>query len=121
MQLSKKRMSLSLEKQTRKMLLGVLTDERDVNRLESIFNALFTESEQMAAAKRLAIAVYLDKGRSYENIRENLKVSSATIATVAEQIGDSGYQELIKRVKAEEWAENWSKKLGKNLRKFLPV
>ena len=103
------------------MLLGVLTDEKDVGKLERILGALFTESEQMAAIKRLAIAVYLDKGRSYENIRDNLKVSSATIATVAEQIGDSGYQELIRKIKAEEWAEEWSSKLSKSFRRFLPV
>lgn len=119
--MSRKRMSVGLEKELRKMLLGVLVDEKDVNRFEHMFDALFTESEQLAAMKRLAIAVYLDKGRSYEDIGGQLKVSSATIAMVAEQMGDSGYQELVRRIKAEEWAEEWSGKLGKRLRRFLPV
>ena len=48
--------------------------------------------------------VYLDKGRNYEDVKNNVEVSSATIATVAENLGNPGWQEVIRRIKAEEWA-----------------
>lgn len=120
MQLSKKRLNRNLEKQIRQMLLGVLSEVRTAEQAGEILGDLLTEVEMMAAVKRMAIAIYLDKGRSYEDIKNQLKVSSATIAVVAEQIGNPGYQEVIRRVKADEWATEWSGKIGKGLRKILP-
>ena len=61
----------------------------------------------------MAIAYYLKKGRSYANIKENLKVSSATIASVQEITDTKGVQLAIKKVEAEEWANKWSEKISK--------
>jgi len=87
--------------------------------MEITLKALMTETEIMAVAKRLAIAVFLDKGQSYEHIRETLKVSSATIATVADSMNKKGIQAALQRVKAEEWADVWSIKLSRALEKLM--
>jgi uncharacterized protein YerC len=121
MQLSKARLNRNLEKQIKEMLFGALAEINSPNKLEEVLNDLLTEAEKMAMMKRLGIAVYLDKGRNYEDIKNNLKVSSATIAAVAESIGNSGFQEMIKRIKAEEWATDWTKKITQNIKRWIPI
>ncbi len=64
-------------------------------------------------AKRLAIAYWLKKGRSYNNIKNNLKVSSATIASVQSKTDNPGFQMALKNLEAEEWANVWEKKIKK--------
>lgn len=119
MQVSNKQLNRNIEKQIFVMLHKLLAEVRDEEEIKNLTEDLLTESERTAMAKRLAIAVYLDKGRSYENIKENLKVSSATIATVAEQMGNPGVQTALRRVKAEEWADEWSKKIGGVLKRVM--
>ena len=70
--------------------------------------------------KRLAIAIFLDKGRSYENIRNILKVSSATIASVNEQMGNPGIQLALRKIKADEWADEWTEKISGLVGRILP-
>lgn len=112
MQVSNRKLNDTLEKQIFSMFYQALADLQTPEEIEEVFSDLLTDTERTALAKRLAIATYLDKGRSYENIRDSLKVSSATIAAVAEQMGSPGMQLAIKKIKAEEWADEWSSKLS---------
>ncbi len=121
MQLSAKRINKNLEKQLKMMLMGALAEVKDPQTMDSILSDLLTDTEKTALYKRLGIAVYLDKGRSYEDIKNNIKVSSATIASVAEQIGNPGFVELIKRIKAEEWASEWTGKITDKIKRILPI
>ena len=84
-----------------------------------VLGDILTEGERTAVIKRLGIALYLDKGRNYEDIKNNIKVSSATIATVAENLGNSGWQEVIRRVKAEEWATEWTDKISGKIKRIF--
>lgn len=121
MQISNKRLNKVLEKQVFEMLYQMLADSDDPKEIKLLLEDLLSGAEQTSMAKRLAIAVYLDKGRSYENIRENLKVSSATIASVAESMGNPGITAALQKVKAEEWAEGWSGKIERLVKRFLPA
>lgn len=121
MQLSKKKINRNLEKQITEMMIGVLSEINNPGKMSEVLQDLLTEAERTALMKRLAIAIYLDKGRNYEDIKNNLKVSSATIASVAESLGNPGFQEVIRRIKAEEWATEWTTKISKKLKRFLPV
>ncbi len=103
------------------MLVEILCEVDSPKTMGAVLSDLLTETERVAMMKRLGIAIYLDKSRSYENIKNNLKVSSATIATVAETMGNPGIIEVIKRIKAEEWASDWSNKISRGLRKLLPI
>ena len=121
MQLSKKKLNKNLEKQLKKMWYGLLAEMSSPEEIEELLMDLLTEAERIATYKRLGIGLYLDKGRSYENIKNHIKVSSATIAAVAENVGKPGFQEAIRKIKADEWAEEWSNKISQKIKRLLPV
>ena len=113
------KMSKSIENQVYKILYQVMADMKSEEEMEILLKSLLTESELLAVSKRLAIAVFLDKGQSYDRIKDILKVSSATIASVSESMGEQGIQKAILKVKAEEWADMWSIKISRALEKLL--
>jgi len=114
-----KKLNKNIEEQVYRILYQVIADVKSEGEVELLLKSLLTEGELEAIAKRLAIAVFLDKGQSYEKIRDILGVSSATIAGVAESIEERGFQNAIARVKAEEWADMWSIKISRALEKLL--
>ncbi|EKD49657.1 MAG: hypothetical protein ACD_63C00078G0001, partial [uncultured bacterium] len=81
MQVSSRQLNSVLEKQIFSVFYQTLSDLRTPEEIKTVLTDLLTETELTALAKRLAIATFLEKGRSYENIRDTLKVSSATIAS----------------------------------------
>ena len=95
------------------MLNQAIADLRDDDEAKKFLTDFFNESEYEAFAKRLAIAYWLKKGRSYNNIKENLKVSSATIATIQSGLEKPGFKLALKKIEAEEWANQWAKKIKK--------
>ena len=121
MQLSTNPLNKNIEKQLSEMLFGILAELKTPEEIKLVLSDILTEAEFTSVIKRLGIAVYLDKGRSYEDVKNNIKVSSATIASVAEHLGNSGWQEMIKRIKAEEWATDWTDRISKSIKKILPL
>lgn len=119
MQLSNNPLNKTIEKQLSEMMYGILAELRTPEEVKMVMGDILTEGERVAILKRLGIAVYLDKGRNYEDIKNNIKVSSATIASVAENLGNSGWQEMIKRIKAEEWASEWTSKISGGIKKIF--
>lgn len=112
-------MNKKIEAQVYKILYQVLGDAKNEVDVEITLKALMTENELSAVAKRLAIAVFLDKRQSYEHIKDVLKVSTATIASVAENMNKRGLQMALAKVKAEEWADVWSIRLSRALEKLM--
>jgi uncharacterized protein YerC len=119
MKKSSHKMNTKIEEQVYRILYQVLSDHNSEIETELILKSLMSESELSALAKRLAIAVFLDKRQSYDHIRDVLKVSTATIASVSEDMNKRGMQMMIKRVKAEEWADTWSIRISKALEKLI--
>ena len=68
--------------------------------MEDLFDSLFTKTERLMLAKRLAIALLLERGRSYKDISRVLKVSSVTIGLVRNNImkGNQPYSDLIRNL-----------------------
>lgn len=120
MQVSKQKLNKTIEKQIYNVLYQLVSDIKSPTEAGSLLGDLLTETERQVLAKRLAIAIFLDKGRSYENIKSTLKVSSATIASVQDQMGNPGIQLALQKVKAEEWAEEWAGKITSIVGKILP-
>lgn len=112
-------MNKKIETQVYKILYQVLGDAKNEVDVEITLKALMSENELSAIAKRLAIAVFLDKRQSYEHIKDVLKVSTATIASVAESMNKRGMQMALAKVKAEEWADVWSIRLSRALEKLM--
>jgi uncharacterized protein YerC len=119
MKKSGEKLNKNIQNQVYKILYQVMADAKTELDMELILKSLLSESELDAVAKRLAIAVFLDKGQSYDHIRSTLKVSSATIASVAEAMNKKGMQMAITRVKAEEWADVWSIRISRALEKLM--
>ena len=103
----------SLRKQIEEILAQTVSDLRETEETKIFLKDFFNESEYEAFAKRLAIAYWLKKGRSYNNIRDNLKVSSSTIASVQSMIDKKGIKAALKKIEAEEWANQWAEKIKK--------
>lgn len=119
MQLSQTKINKTIESQLKKMFYGMLAETDEPEKIETILSEMLTETERVAVTKRLGIALYLDKNRSYEDIKQNIKVSSATIASVAEKISNKGWQEIIKIIKADEWASEWTDKLSRKFKRIF--
>ena len=111
MRISAKKLNTSLEKQLSDMFVQAIADLRDVNETKIFLKDFFNSMEYETFVKRLAIAYWLKKGRSYNNIKDNLKVSSATVAVVQNIIDKPGIKLILKKAEAEEWANKWAEKI----------
>lgn len=91
----------------------VVGDLYGKNESRQFLHDFLTQSERITFAKRLAIALELDAGKSYEEIRKGFGVSTATISTVADLMKQPGMKMGIAKVKTEAWADSWAEKLLK--------
>lgn len=113
MQVSKKKINRNLKRQIYSLLFQVIADVKNNQQMEELLKDLLSKTEIDVISRRLAIAYYLSRGRSYENIKTSLAVSSTTIASVSEQMKKKGFQLALKHIEAEEWAKNLTEKIGK--------
>ncbi|MCG2692025.1 Trp family transcriptional regulator, partial [Microgenomates group bacterium] len=90
MQVSKKNVNKLIEKRIFKALYQVLADLKKPEAVKMFLDDVLSKTERTVLAKRLGIAWYLNKNKSYDVIRQDLKVSSATIATVQQGLEKSG-------------------------------
>lgn len=111
MQISKKVINKNIESEIYNIFYQVIVDLEKLDETKDVLEALLGKTEIITAAKRLAIAHYLEKGRSYQNIKDNLKVSSATISAVDKQRKSKGYRLALKKIETERWASEWSSKI----------
>jgi uncharacterized protein YerC len=112
-QVSKQKVNKILEKQLQQMWYQMVADIKTPQEAEVIFSNLLSGTELTTVIKRLATGYWLTKKRSYEVIRDNLKVSSASIATIQKDLKNPGWQLAIKKILAEEWATKWEEKIRK--------
>lgn len=82
-----------------------LTTKKDVS---AFFNEFLTPTERIMFAKRLAVGLLIAKSYDYKEIRELLKVSTATIASYSTfyKYG-TGYKEVIKKILRNEKIEKF--------------
>lgn len=116
MQVSKRKVNAVLEKQLFTTLWQLVVDLKSPKEVEMVLSDLLSVTEMSTLAKRLAVAYWLSKKRSYENIKQNLKVSSATVAEVQRNMKKPGWRLAIQKVTADEWANVWDTKIKKILR-----
>lgn len=111
MQTSNKKISGKQKKAITQQFLHLISDLKTPDESQVFFDSFLTKTEQNVFIKRLAIMQLLDKGLSYKEIKKKLKVSSATISSVASQMKNQKQQVLIDKIKLEEWADKWANKL----------
>lgn len=118
MQISKKRLNQNLKNQIYKLLYQVITDIQNPDEAHILLESFLSKNELEVIARRLGIAYFLDKGKSYANIKDNLAVSSTTIAAVAKDMKTKkGFKVALGKIRAEEWANKWSKKIKETFRR----
>lgn len=117
MRVSQEKMNPSLQKEIEIQFAQLLIDLRDIEEAKAFVFDFFNEAERITMAKRLAVAYWLKKGRGYLNTKRNLKVSSATVAMVQELSKKPGMQIALKKMEAEEWANQWAERIKKVIKK----
>ena len=120
MQISKTKLNKQVQKQIEAIFCQTLSDLQRPEDVKIFVRDFFTPSEQSMITKRLAIAMYLEKGRSYEQIKQALKVSSATIASTDKMMNrnSEGFVLALKRIDADEWASGLTEKVSNFFKKF---
>lgn len=117
MQISKQKVNKILEKQLSEVWYQMVADIKSAREAEEIFKSILSDTELTTVIKRLGVGYWLTKKRNYEVIKENLKVSSATIATIHQDLNKPGWKLAIKKVIAEEWATKWEEKIKKLIKR----
>jgi len=117
MRISENKLNKSFKNQIIKTFAQTLLDFKNMDEMHQFLSDFFNDSELETFAKRLSIAYWLRKGRSYENIKTNIKVSSATIATIEKLSKKPGFALGVKKMEAEEWANIWAEKIQKFIKK----
>lgn len=111
MRTSGQRVNEVLKKQLLITFADLLSDLKKPEEVVTFLKDFFNDSELETFIKRLGVYYWLKKGRSYNNIKENLKVSSATIATAQDSSQKTGIKLAMKLLEADEWANQWADKI----------
>lgn len=119
MRSSDQAINVAMEEEIEDLLVQIISDLKGAAEAKILLSDLLTETERVAVAKRLAIALSLTNGKSYEEIKESLKVSSATIAKVQESLDSDGMKLAIEKVRIDDWAGDWAGKLAGAFGKLL--
>lgn len=111
MQTSSKKLSKKQQQQITQQFVTLLSDLRHPDECQSFLETFLTKTEQSVFAKRLGIVWMLHQKKSYQEIKKKLKVSSATISSVANQMDEEGTQLIVNRLRIDDWADRTTKKI----------
>ena len=85
-------------------LFEVITKLETPEECRRFFEDICTVKELLDMAQRLDVAVLLDQGVNYQNISQEVNVSTATISRVSKCLnyGSGGYRDALNRLKETE-------------------
>lgn len=117
MQVSKQGVNRSVEKKIFRSFCQALADIKGPKAIALFFKDILSPTERAVLAKRLAIAWYLKQNKSYSVIKTELKVSSATVATMQELMAKNpeGINLALKTIEADEWAGALADKISRTI------
>ena len=107
------------ERKIHQLLVQVIADVRSAEDTQDLLNNLLTETEKVAISKRLGIALLLTDGKSYDEIKQVLGVSSATVAKVQEMLDTPGIKIALSKIRDDRWASIWAKKFSDAIEKLV--
>lgn len=110
-QLSKIPVRRDLEEQMFELFSSTMLGMKNQGELDAFLSDLLSPIEKMMLAKRLAIALMLEKEYTYPMIGKTLRVTPTTIASVSMQLryAGKGYKKIVERILADENYEDfWS-------------
>ena len=106
-------MNLSLKRQLLRTFSQMIADLKGPKEIETFLTDFFDDEELTKYVKRISIAYWLKKGRDKENILTNLKASPLDLKTAQEFLKTEGGKLAIKKIEAEEWANQWTERIKK--------
>lgn len=97
---SRRVLDKELEDRIFEVFLKTVVDIKTPTEAKNFIDDLLSPTEKIMLMKRLAIAVLLTKGKTYEYIDHTLKVSRATIMTVSLWLkhGKGGYRKVVDNI-----------------------
>lgn len=98
--ISRRFLNKTLENHIFELFLETIVDIRNSDDARNFIEDLLSPTERIMLIKRLAIAVLLTKGYTYDDIDDTLKVSRSTIMNVSIWLkhGKSGYVKAVKKI-----------------------
>lgn len=120
MHVSKKKLHPRIKKEIKEIFDQLIADLKNRENVAIFLRDFLTPTEYQSLVKRLALVLYLEKRRSYDEIEKVLKVSSATIAKTQEMMykKSEGFSVALQHIKAEQWAEDLAGKISKTIKKI---
>lgn len=106
----------ALQKEVINTFFQTLEDIKTKKDFETFFKDFFNSQELETYAKRLAIAYWLKKKRSYENIIQNLHASLIDVKKTEKLMNTPGIKLALKKMEAEEWSNKWAENFKKVLK-----
>ncbi len=106
-------MNPSLKRQLLRTFAQMIDDIKDPKEIETFLTDFFDEEELEKYVKRISIAYWLKKGRDRENIKRNLQATSKEITDAEKSLKKEGIKLALKKIEAEEWANQWVEKIKK--------
>lgn len=91
----------------------MLDDLKDRKEIENFLTDFFDDGELEKYVKRISIIYWLKKGRDKENIKRNLLATSKEISLAEKLLKKDGVKLAIKKIEAEEFANQWVEKIQK--------
>jgi uncharacterized protein YerC len=89
-----------------KALAKILSNQPPSKTL-SLLGQILTDKELDYVERRLRIGLMLKRGNPYTKIQDELKVSAATVAVVADQMKQAGFLDLINKLEKETKRFQW--------------
>jgi len=103
-QISKYPISHQLTERIFELFLKTLIEIKSSDEAERFITEFLTPTEKVVLAKRITIALLLEKGYDYRSIQQLLHVSAPTIRSVnlALKYGNDGYRQMLNKIQREE-------------------
>lgn len=120
MQVSGKKLNKIFERQIFQVFYQLIADFKEPTEVKKFFEGFFSEPARLSLAKKMMIVFYLDQKKGYGEIKQNLNVSSSTVAEVDKNLSHPGLQLALTKIKTDQWAEKWSQKISQVLGRFFP-
>lgn len=107
-QISRRPMSKALEEQMHKAIRKAFADLRSEKEVDAFLDDLLTPTEKVMLAKRLAIAILLDRGYDQRTVHTIMRTSLRTVNTVNFWLKNkgNGYRIVLEKLKTQQaWRE----------------
>jgi len=112
-QISKYPIHKSVEKRMFEIFVSTISYLKSTDDIEEFLHDFLSPVEKIMLAKRLTIAVFLAKGYSYPSIKQILRVTPTTIATVSLSLkySGNGYKKMVEKILSDEKKNNFWQKI----------